>query len=847
MANGSNAARAEARALEKGELTAAREELEVLDTLSEGVSAKIAEFSRRPQFQGKVDNIEVSLQEHKYARLKAYEELARVCYGRTVVGTEVDIDERPLRGFTYRITQANVGHIDGGCAVLARNSPLATALVTAQPGDGRDVTVNNKDRFLNVAEVRLFDGPTSLRSTQPPNFRSMAVQTIGAKRPAVVEDLRSYVHRLTATEVIEEEPVPQSATPPGDLDAAWLNNWSGVYLGEAEELSLGHHFFTRTTVKQETALNNPRGLTFVEGIAGAGKTSVALGRLKFFANFATGAERESYGLQGALEKDFSPDGMVGFVLSHSLKRYLKETAYALGLEHLPIRDFEEFRTELSSRFGITDNFRRKKDEASLRSGVNWLRAVDAAMARAAGSKLRENLTSAKDVPEVVATDVLRIVNDLMQAEPHRDSRTFNVHGLIVRIVGAVADAELRHRETVVNQEFKPKGKPGTPEYQRAVSSHEREMRRVQQEFEKRIVSPLGLSLLSGLTSHELILTAVSLDVFPTLVRQSFGHTSNSVVVVHIDNTVDQIRRLLLDGGARPILTDTDIVTLIILAAMIADGFDYVDPRGATKSLYQMRRNTAVFIDEVQDFTEVEVLLMGLAVTSNYNQVTLSGDRCQRLQSAGAQSYDYLFPLIPRNQNNKPIFLDQNFRQRSELATLSLAFRELVQGDRKIDFEPAKSGANSGADCISIYKYESRERMSDFILRRVRSIPHNATIAVIAPSSREAQDWFDLLQEELGAYHRTALMSRRDDLTRRFNVHFTEVRETKGLEFDVVIVPDIGSFALGTDIGRNQAYVAISRARHALVLGCTTDGVAKPEIEKLRQSNVVCIRDLPAPH
>ena len=89
------------------------------------------------------------------------------------------------------------------------------------------------------------------------------------------------------------------------------------------------------------------------------------------------------------------------------------------------------------------------------------------------------------------------------------------------------------------------------------------------------------------------------------------------------------------------------------------------------------------------------------------------------------------------------------------------------------------------------------------------------------------------------------MSRRDDLARRFTIHFSEVRETKGLEFDVVVVPDIGSFALDTVVGRNQAYVAISRAKHGLILGCANEFVAGPAIETLVRNNIVHIRDIPS--
>jgi hypothetical protein len=261
-------------------LDAAREELEVLDTLSAGVSGHIADLSKRPQFHGKVDNTELALQEHRYARLKAYEELAHSCYGRTVKGTEVDEDNRPRGSFTFRITQANVGYPEKGCFVIARNSALASELVTAQPGDERDVSTPTRDRFFNISEVRTFDGPASLRSpNQEPNFRLMSLRAIGSQKPVVLDDLRRAVHALLAPGQSEDQQ-PREIAPSGD--PAWLNDWYGIYLGDSEEVSLGHQFFTRTTTGQERALNNPRGLTFVEGIAGAGKTSVALGSTEVF-------------------------------------------------------------------------------------------------------------------------------------------------------------------------------------------------------------------------------------------------------------------------------------------------------------------------------------------------------------------------------------------------------------------------------------------------------------------------------------------------------------------------------------------------------------------------------------
>jgi hypothetical protein len=566
---------------------AAREELGVLDNLSAGVSAHIADLSKRPQFHGKVDNTVLSLQEHRYARLKAYEELAHSCYGRTVSGTEANEGNRPRGPFTFRITQANIGYPEKGCFVIARNSALASELVTAQPGDERDVATPTKDRFFNVSEVRTFDGPVSLRSpNQEPNFRLMSLRAVGLGTPVVLEDLRGAVDALLVPAQSDDQQLSESAS--SEVDSAWLSNWYGTYLGDSEEISLSHQFFTRTTTGQERALNNPRGLTFVEGIAGAGKTSVALGRLKYFANFSTGEETDRHGLQNAPATDFSPVGMVGFVLSPSLKRYLKETANALDLARLPIKDFEEFRTDLSGRYGIADRFRRVKGEvAAIRSRISWLRGLDAAMARAAAASLRGVLNRAPSTPKTVANAIQRIIDELASAEPHPNQKFFNMHGLANRIAAVLADAELRERESVAYEKFRVRA-TDPAQRRREERNLELEMRRIQLDAEKKTLSPLGRSLISGLASHDLVSPAVMLDEFPTLMQQAFGGQLQETASREINEAVNQLRSVLNQAVEKRTLADADIVTLVILAAMISDGLEYNDSTRALKHLRQIR-------------------------------------------------------------------------------------------------------------------------------------------------------------------------------------------------------------------------------------------------------------------
>src|SRR6185312_12339946 len=166
-------------------------------------------------------------------------------------------------------------------------------------------------------------------------------------------------------------------------------NWESVILGNEEAASLGSHFFTRTTRDQEAAIQAVRGVTVVEGIAGTGKTSVALGRLKFFANFRSGEHLSDYGLNPNDWTDFDPSDMVGFVLNPSLVQYLKQTAERLELGGMKIQDFDEYRDqERQSRRLFGRSFQRASERnPAIQRTVTWLTILDNVLAESSAESL----------------------------------------------------------------------------------------------------------------------------------------------------------------------------------------------------------------------------------------------------------------------------------------------------------------------------------------------------------------------------------------------------------------------------------------------------------------------------
>ena len=102
---------------------------------------------------------------------------------------------------------------------------------------------------------------------------------------------------------------------------------------------LGRGFYTSTTKEQEDMMQNRNyGVVLVEGVAGSGKTSIALGRAKMLVDRdRTKAENE---------RNYVLENMIGFVPDKQLIQYLETTRNRLHLNSMSIFSFREYRNDL---------------------------------------------------------------------------------------------------------------------------------------------------------------------------------------------------------------------------------------------------------------------------------------------------------------------------------------------------------------------------------------------------------------------------------------------------------------------------------------------------------------------
>lgn len=227
---------------------------------------------------------------------------------------------------------------------------------------------------------------------------------------------------------------------------------------------------------------------------------------------------------------------------------------------------------------------------------------------------------------------------------------------------------------------------------------------------------------------------------------------------------------------------------------------------------------SVFVDEVQDFTELQIFLMAEQADPKYHAVTLVGDMHQQLGRGNVRNIEACFPFRPLTR----YLLKENKRQERvpQLAATAMLFRALVQQDvRLIDTKQIDKWRQ---DCS---QGESRQfhdiffdDLDEELLEVIECQPHGRTIAVICPEESMATSLEARLREPLATRtNRTSHVANRIDLAKKYMVHFSCAEHVKGLEFDTLIYTGMEYIDWRDAHQLNKTYVTLSRPRKQLVM------------------------------
>jgi DNA helicase-2/ATP-dependent DNA helicase PcrA len=285
--------------------------------------------------------------------------------------------------------------------------------------------------------------------------------------------------------------------------------------------------------------------------------------------------------------------------------------------------------------------------------------------------------------------------------------------------------------------------------------------------------------------------------FSPTTEEEWAHVTDRQRLVAVD------RRALDEGTATGDAGTVDVEDYAVLFELDRLRGAVLGGRAAAPRLYD-----ALIVDEAQELAPLELTLLGRSVAPG-GTLVVAGDADQQTGATGTfLGWDATMREIGW-ADHATVQLDVGYRCPPGVVALA----------RSILGAPASRAAGGaaarGVD-PSYLAFPSEQTLAADLGRAMRTLLRQdprASIAVICRSPLTARRLAPLLSAEVSA--RLVFDGR---FLARGPAQVTTVDEVKGLEFDVVVVPDATSADYpDTPTARRALYVAVTRARHQVVL------------------------------
>ncbi|AQA18350.1 hypothetical protein BST95_09010 [Halioglobus japonicus] len=794
-------------------------ELEVLERLLKEIENQ-RQLVRSVDVRDAVFNLteNMDLKVNPQAKLNVLDELRTSAYGKVV-----HVEDEDGKSRVYRIAQANgsvIKNKDGReLMVVNRLAPVAGILAPAEIGDEVELPV------VGTCHVTATDLLERYDRGHLDDFISLIYSTESDPDTAfILKHVRASVDKWNSR-LLDDAVLDESTGTDGEE----------VFTGDSRA-SLGSSFYTRTTTKQEELIRRPRrGLLIVEGIAGSGKTSVALGRVKALYQASEFSETEDE--YDAFFNDKSQ--MVGFVLHKQLINYLEQTLVDLNLSQMKVREFKELQNELLRKRGGVLSLkmpgnadgrysRIKAEELPFEQSMAWLRLVEKEVVNIFMERIETKLTGQTEWIRGLGITDLRIdrlkINhrELLEKAWEIATESFLVwkRQLLTRGTRTFyAEGFVRRIKTVYERFYDLVSEDARWYYYDSGwhlrSKRDDEIEIPFQPFNGRQFPKRGSDWLKTFRDRvrtqfrQCLYMDSTVEHMPRL-SDWYGEAIGNLLASDLPENFELNGIVERVNGSK--LSDADLNILLAITNMLSSGYEYSeqDQKRIAAYLSSPHYYSTVFIDEVQDFSEIEVYLMGEASHPDRKAVTVVGDFKQQLYEGKVSDLSDCFPSAAENELEVQELLD-NKRQCENLANHSAYFRATISRLEAPSDTPEPIYGDELTD-ETISEGELRTQ----ILERIVSTPVGQSIAVICPTNELAKELESGLRDDIQANFRESQYSEDNrDLNKPLYVHFTVPKPTKGLEFDVVIAPCFDHYDLDVDLEAHAAYVAVTRPKSAL--------------------------------
>jgi DNA helicase-2/ATP-dependent DNA helicase PcrA len=216
----------------------------------------------------------------------------------------------------------------------------------------------------------------------------------------------------------------------------------------------------------------------------------------------------------------------------------------------------------------------------------------------------------------------------------------------------------------------------------------------------------------------------------------------------------------------------------------------------------------LMVDEVQDFAPLELAVL-LDSTTKERSITLAGDTAQAIAPEhGFSSWtEMLDDLGIAHDRVEPLRV--SYRSTREIVDCALH----VLGPLSGDVRPV--APRSGAP-VESFGFASAGEASEFLAQSLKELVRSeplASVALIARHPEQARLYYDALAAaEVPSLRLVAAQ----DFPFRPGIDVTDVRQTKGLEFDIVVLLEVTENSYAEDEhARRLLHVAMTRSAHQL--------------------------------
>lgn len=846
----------------------------------------------------------------------AYKEFMRVAWGKAI-----RIKTEKKGEIVYRLSQAAAIIPIPGLDIATPQSPIGRLVNIARAGDIDESSFFGEYSIEDVWYFERFFANEYLENIK--NFKKM---TSEGDNVFSIDNLLDWLKNIGKPSFVAKKEDEKCIETPSPWEAITFKDSEGEEesIGIAEDteeqkgISLPTGFYVNLSAHQyDAAHSRADGLVFVFGIAGSGKTSVALSRSKSLAQLGQLPKDDRL-----YNHDFPEETQIGIVRTGELISYLKDTCNMLSLHRLPVVEYREIYEELKTHWNIEQSnknnkgpkfFLAKNNNDDIETRAKWFHFISEAMLEVFS---QQALKLINNIPRSVSSidgDIFIKINEILAADIAHSLKGTDPLGYLSRIDDSISKSfdKLFSQTVWIGIPIKNEQVVWLNEKNHDIAIHllnEKKVlcllvsvRNVQLIIPKEkkdnwkewvpsdAIQPLqtdneipdyvSFTMSDGNTIDVKIILASNTDLvqyakdgslrfYEGIGEKTQTVRTRNLLLAHMPRIVasnehregaekntrewrTKVRNRVLTNVKKSLnltpadlfsqtihylaekhhgeyalliknkkqqidnnkLSENDIDLLIAFMASITRGIkknsQFINGIEIKPAPYR----SSVFIDEVQDFSEIQIFLLSLLADPKYNSITAVGDPAQclyRIASDITVGFSRQTWQSARKQE-----LTENIRQQHvpTINALSSAFRNKYINDVLINIGDYTRNENLNV----LHRVSSIDQLRQ-TYKIISTKTRKESVVIVVPSIERAKEAINQLKPHLKErQHRECEYSTTIDLSKRYVAHVTTPKNIKGLEFDHLIALYLDEYDLSNTNNRNALYVMLSRPKKELYL------------------------------